>query len=792
MCPKALIATCVALLAASPLPAAVVKKVIDTPAEAENLLRPDAWQPWQKGFERAGETFVCDNGSDANVQRGVSQRVVLNQRRPRPIIATASSKAENVGGGADSNYALYLDLLYADGTPLWGQVSPFSTGSHDWQPVRVVVIPAKPVKSVSFHMLLRRHSGKAWFRQPRLHELKPPKGAALFDGVPVTLQGEAKEGFQVRDAVAGGDFVTFEDGLALGLKLESEKTPRGRAAFVRARLTDTTGKDRAVTVVYAVPVAAKGLRWLADPRRQSPVDAGREYVHATGTRAGMGRLSKYPLAAVARGEEGRAIALDMSRPAVFRVGYNAATAELFIAFDVGLAKEKPSAEVAFCTCAFDAAWGFRAAVAEMYRLFPDAFRRRIRQQGLWMPFAKISEVQGWEDFGFRFKEGTNETAWDDAHDIITFRYTEPMTWWMRMAKGVPRTVDAALAQARRMAEKGDRRARALLTSGFHDEQGRFPARLRNTPWCDGAVWSINSAPGVAGEVTDFKNKWSAEVRRRLYGPQRKGDLDGEYVDSSEGYVTSELNFRREHFAAMATPLTFSRDSHRPAIFRGLVAFEYVRALERDVRKMGKLMMANGAPTRLCWLAPMLDVMGTETNWHRGGKWRPMSDGELLYRRVLCAAKPYCFLMNTRFEQFSQALVEKYMKRSLAYGMFPGFFSHNASQGHYFKRPKLYNRDRPLFKRYVPLCRRLAEAGWQPVTLARSSEPRVYVERFGSRYLTVFNDSPERKTATIALDGLKADAARELVRGTKLTFADGRTTLTLDGEDVAVIELGLGR
>ena len=89
-----------------------------------------------------------------------------------------------------------------------------------------------------------------------------------------------------------------------------------------------------------------------------------------------------------------------------------------------------------------------------------------------------------------------------------------------------------------------------------------------------------------------------------------------------------------------------------------------------------------------------------------------------------------------------------MKRSLAYGMFPGFFSHNASQGHYFTRPELYNRDRPLFKKYVPLCKRVAEAGWEPVTLARSSDERVYVERFGTRYLTVFNDSPDRRTVTI--------------------------------------------
>ena len=33
----------------------------------------------------------------------------------------------------------------------------------------------------------------------------------------------------------------------------------------------------------------------------------------------------------------------------------------------------------------------------------------------------------------------------------------------------------------------------------------------------------------------------------------------------------------------------------------------------------------------------------------------------------------------------------------------------------------------LFRKYVPLCKLVAEAGWEPVTLAHSSDDRVYVE-----------------------------------------------------------------
>ncbi|MFO0928539.1 MAG: hypothetical protein U0736_16200 [Gemmataceae bacterium] len=206
--------------------------------------------------------------------------------------------------------------------------------------------------------------------------------------------------------------------------------------------------------------------------------------------------------------------------------------------------------------------------------------------------------------------------------------------------------------------------------------------------------------------------------------------------------------------------------------------------------MGKLMMANGAPTQLCWLVPLIDVTGTETDWHRRGAWRPMSDADLLYRRALCRGKPYCFLMNTDFDAFPPVLVERYMQRALAYGMFPGFFSHNASDAQYFQRPALYNRDRPLFKKYVPLCKRVAEAGWEPITHARSSDEKVYVERFGRRYLTVFNDSAERRRVTVTVDaalGTKT-TARELVADHSVEFRDGKAELSLDAEAVAVVDL----
>jgi len=776
-----------------PQDGSISKTVLHAGQEEENLLKPTAWRALEEGYRGEGSVFSCDNGANARGQRGVLQRVELNQHRAQRIVASAWSKAEGVTGTIDSDYTLYLDLVFDDGTELWGQVAGFRTGTHDWQREELILFPEKPIKSVDFNLLFRAHAGKAWFREPVLRPVNAQTNSVLFDGVPVVSRGPAALGFQARDVAAGSDFVRIAKE-AIGLRLDVNQTQQEGATFFDVSVRDTTGKDRAVTLLYAIPVPPAGVRWLDDPRRCRGVEAGREYVHAASFRAGAnGRLSTYPLGALAQAGDmgGLALAIDMAHPAFYRIGYNAGTGEFWIAYDLGLTPEKPQARLRFCRFHFAPDWGFRAALHAYYRLFPEAFLRRLDRQGLWMPFARISQVKGWEDFGFQFKEGDDETAWDDAHGIFTFHYSEPLTWWMPMPGTMPRTVEAAMSEVHRLADRGRREAKALFSSGYHNADGTLAAIFRDEPWNHGAVWSMNSMPGIAGETNDFKTKWNLQIRQRFYGPQRKGDLDGEYIDSSEGYVTDELDFDRDHFAAAETPLVFSLGTHRPAIFRGLIAFEYIRAIATDMHGTGKLMMANATPDRLCWLTPMLDVLGTETDWNPRGKWRPVDDPHLLYRRALCKGKPFCFLMNSAFENFSHDLVARYMKRALAYGCFPGFFSHNASQGHYFTRPELYERDRDLFRKYVPLCKVVAEAGWEPITGARSADEHIHIERFGdqgTRYLTIFNDSPERRATTITRSMTTSETSRELVRGKSVSWTSGKTTVSLDPEDVAVLEL----
>jgi len=861
------------LIACTSLDAATALSVIRSTGESANLLvnggfetasagQPTAWGKAPDGFTlalnegRDGSAALRCTRPDAHGWAGGSQTVVLDRATAAPLRIRGWSRAEDVSGGPDSGYALYVDLAYADGTPLWGQVGTFRCGTHSWEERAFVILPQQPVKSLTLHCLLRGHSGTVWFDDLVVEELVAPQGTILFQGAVVappsgsarldatpashlatsdglTLEragdsivsvrvggrdvtAQAPGGFLVRDVAANSDFVGFKQGACAELELRIDTEYRIAASHiaVRGRLTDESGSDRAVTLVFALPLEAAGWRWGDDVRRDRTITGQQEYAQTVGVRGGAtGTLSAYPIAPVCDADTGLALGLDLASPALFRLGYQAGIRQLFIAYDFGLVRDSErfpgGAEFSFVMYRFEPDWGFRSAWQKYLAIFPEHFRVRSRDQGIWMPFTDVSRVEGWADFGFRYHEGNNNVPWDDAHGVLSFRYTEPMTWWMPMAKDVQRTPAEAIRIRDELDREGrpsqQRLAQVSRTAAMFDEGGEPCLLFRDEPWCQGAIWSLNPNPHLgmtaAGTATNEPLNaatvhWNDEVRDRLYGPQVPGRLDGEYLDSLEGYVTAELNFRRDHFRFTTVPLTFDTESRQPALFKGLAIFEFTRWMADDVHRIGKLMFANSVPYRFSFLCPWLDVMGTETVWLSQGRYRPAADAQMCLWRTLSGGKPYVLLMNTDYQAFGPDLVARYFQRCLFYGMLPSFFSHNAAENPYWQNSGWYNRDRARFKEYLPVIKRVAEAGWQPVTASRSENPHLWLERFGpspdgSIYLTVFNDTPTPQEGNIALDTRRLDAARspdplQVVHGRNVDVCLHGWHVHLEPDEVAVL------
>src|SRR5205823_4531610 len=129
---------------------------------------------------------VCVNALGEG-EYGASQTVMLNQRTAAPVVVRGWSKAREVSGSADSGYSIYIDLTYADGTPLWGQTADFRCGTHDWERRELVIQPEKPVRSLTVYCLFRGHTGKVWFDDVAVEAVRVSGNAVLFQGVPVQL-----------------------------------------------------------------------------------------------------------------------------------------------------------------------------------------------------------------------------------------------------------------------------------------------------------------------------------------------------------------------------------------------------------------------------------------------------------------------------------------------------------------------------------------------------------------------------------------------------------------------------
>ena len=107
-------------------------------------------------------------------------------RPARPILAMAYSKAEEVKGLVGTrSFPPSSTFAYTDGSQFYGDFTSFSTGTHDWERRELYIMPAKPIRQVSYRVVLRDHTGKAWFRDLAFgRRFRPPA-----DGAPVATSG---------------------------------------------------------------------------------------------------------------------------------------------------------------------------------------------------------------------------------------------------------------------------------------------------------------------------------------------------------------------------------------------------------------------------------------------------------------------------------------------------------------------------------------------------------------------------------------------------------------------------
>ena len=131
------------------------------------------------------------------------------------------------------------------------------------------------------------------------------------------------------------------------------------------------------------------------------------------------------------------------------------------------------------------------------------------------------------------------------------------------------------------------------------------------------------------------------------------------------------------------------------------------------------------------------------------------------------------------------MTEKYMKLCLAYALLPGFQSN-----YFFDGAGRHERDRDLWRKYMPLICRLSEAGWRPVNrLASATGAGLVCEQFGENLLTVYNHGKTTATAELAFRS-DVELATDLVSGAVIPVSNGRASVVLAPNEVMALELDL--
>jgi F5/8 type C domain-containing protein len=566
---------------------------------------------------------------------------------------------------------------------------------------------------------------------------------------------------EVAECIAPGQWVFPRLGLSLvtGWAEESDHL-RLEASLINTRAAEEPERAITLTMGLSVDPDLPGLTWDDDIRTSRDVEMGEVYQSTMPSLAGAEHfVARYPLACVHGEGWGLALANPIDEPRIERLMLDTERGELAIAWDLGISpvtEHFPGrADVSALVFAVDPAWGFRDAWACFMAMQPDAFTVRQERQGNWMPFTQIDTVERPEDFGFGVHEYHLDVSvdWNERNGVASMIYTEPVVHWLDMPPGMERTYEAFMGHLRSLHTP---KANSLITSGCLGPDQIFTHGFFVYPWANGARTPTNPDPEVATTPRAPNNRFDEDwaVIENALGWNGSGlvGCDGAYFDSFEGWDMDELNYRREHWRTVDWPLTFDSEGRLayPDMFHAL---EFAAEVARRLHPEGLLTMANTVPYRFVWSTAWLDIMGIETNWGVGEELRPPPRDELDWIRTLTGAKPYCWLQNVPYEQFRGPKVRGYFERCLFYGYYPSFFSHDAANDPYWENPDLYSEDRPVFLRYMSVIRRVGEAGWQPVTHARTDNPAVPVERFGDEnpILTFMNASDAPQTAIVTLD-----------------------------------------
>lgn len=592
-------------------------------------------------------------------------------------------------------------------------------------------------------------------------------------------------------------------------------TPLDHATRLDLHVEDTSKRDRALVVEFALPLEAEGWTWWEDLRMRHTVAVGQTYyVRTTPSQFGAdGKLSVYPLSALCSERAGICLAVPADAPRDFTICWTPPRG-LSIRFHVATSPDtrrfpcQATASLLLYPC--DPAWGFRSALQRYYDLFPSCFERRAKKSGAWLCGSRARAYDTPEAiaalgrrpselFGYRLVFGhLAETISEDrAAGLVSapFNIALAKLRYEGPAATTPADAQQLIDQVDRPGFQGRfqgfwRGPTPVRNSMLHDGQG-LPVVMGLAKAQDTATakhmcsFLVNPDPSLFSDHTPKPPTagqccLNAALRAATLVPNI-GGIYFDYLSSLAPFA----NHRREHFAYVDIPLTFLHETGEAILHNRFSLIEYLRVLNQHCRDpkspmFRKLIWSNGTKYfagGVAFMEFLVDIPGFE--WPV--RWQKSDWLQFDFVRTMAAQKPVLHTCNNPLKSVGKLDLESvaapWYHRMAFYGIPPivrEVFSH----------PKLLAKHRDLINSCTAVAIELQRAGWQPVTLARTNDPDVWVERFGPTpkgvvYFSLFNAGAQRRTARLIVDATLCKGAPSFSAIGVSSF-ETATTRTQDG------------
>lgn len=721
--------------------AASVRLSNATPAQSGNVLQTVPFDPPLP----AGSRLTFSAWAAAQDVRGNGPRIILslwsNDGVRQDAVATGSAGShdfELVQGQVQAQRQTTRATIY---------LCHYDTGTVWWDDAHLSVERARPMSIMprpqtaellpplrtdqGLELVLSSTGGIAGLSVRGDSHLSPLAHTGLFvvpyggNAVPVTGEMRVENGSIVQQC-------HLED---LGLRVLVTYSVEGDALAGRGVVEDLTGQDRGVDVIFCLPVGGEGWRWGKSIREETPL---------TGEPVTQDGLT---WSSVSHPENGWGIALAVpaDSPCDCRFSWDAQLGHA-VRYRFGLSPAaggqfRSRAPFQFIIYACDGAWGLRDATRRYYEFYPAAFARRAQRDGLWMFGSARFELPDPQNYAFH-EGGPQGWEYDEQHGICTCPYIIPGQREVRGLQSRPASRQQAWELFRAwqpgpgLPASWGADIKAIIESSLLLAADGLPQMsLRHTDWGGESItFPLNANPALFAD-TDAVTLARSQLAEVRAWHEATPQLDGTYVDSLGAWGDYD-NFRSKHFAYTQTPLTYDQLSGRPVINNSFTLLEFLWELGRMMHAQGDLVFANGVHRDRRFHAFACDVAGVEGH------------ADLEQKRAIAGTKPFLLLIYGIED--NPAEMERWFNECGLYGIYPAFGNLRA-----FATAADYAPVAALNNRYVPVLRHATEAGWQPVTHVRSSDPQVWVERWGPSasgelYLTIYNSAATERAATLAV------------------------------------------